>query len=45
MNKIEKIEKYISNFAQGQLIILTIGAGDIYKFGHKIPEILKQKGV
>jgi len=45
MNKIEKIEKYISNFAQGQLVILTIGAGDIYKLGHKIPEILKQKGI
>lgn len=42
INKFEKIEKYLKNFAQGQLVILTIGAGDIYKFGERIPQILKE---
>lgn len=44
MNKFDKVEKYLKNFAQGSLVILTVGAGDIYKFGKTILEILKNRG-
>lgn len=44
MNDWLKIKKYLGNFVKGPAVILTIGAGDIYKLGHDIPALfIEQK--
>jgi UDP-N-acetylmuramate--alanine ligase len=39
----KKIKEYVLAFAKGPVVILTIGAGDIYKLGLEIAETLKKE--
>jgi UDP-N-acetylmuramate--alanine ligase len=42
LNSTEKIKKYLLNFVHGESVILTIGAGDIYKLAVELPELFKK---
>lgn len=39
----KKIKEYVLAFAKGPVVILTIGAGDIYKLGLEIADTLKKE--
>lgn len=41
MSDWDKIKKYLKSFVKSPAVILTLGAGDIYKFSHEIPSIFK----
>jgi UDP-N-acetylmuramate--alanine ligase len=42
LNSTEKIKKHLLNFVHGESVILTIGAGDIYKLGEDLPKLFKK---
>ena len=42
MNDREKIKKYLINFVKGQAVIITLGAGDIYKLAQELPDVFKK---
>lgn len=42
MNDPEKIKRYLSNFVKSPSVVMTLGAGDIYKLGREIPALFKK---
>ncbi len=42
MNSWDKIKKYLVIFGAQPTVILTVGAGDIYKLGRELPEVFKK---
>jgi UDP-N-acetylmuramate--alanine ligase len=39
----QKIEKYFKDFAKRPLVVITVGAGDIYKLAKSFSEIIKER--
>lgn len=42
-NSFQKIEKYFKDFGKSPLVVVTIGAGDIYKLAKNFPRIIEER--